>query len=57
VFEGEALIDAKIRLTHQSGWSMQRVSDQDGIVRFPALPWEGLYMVYAKHRVERKGSR
>jgi len=57
VFEGEALTNAKVRLTHQLGWSMHRVSDQDGIVRFPALPWEGLYMVYAKHLVERKGSR
>jgi len=41
MMEGKALTDAKIRLTNQSDWSMQPVSDQDGIVRFPAQPWEG----------------
>jgi len=57
VFEGAPLANSMVRLTNESGWSMQRRSDAEGIAQFHAMPWKGLYMVYVRHTVERDGSR
>ncbi|MCC5858093.1 MAG: hypothetical protein JJT90_08055 [Ectothiorhodospiraceae bacterium] len=46
-----------VRLSHEGGWSMERRTDEHGIVRFPGLPWQGLYMVSARHTVAEPGRR
>ncbi len=46
-----------VRLSHEGGWSMERRTDEQGIVRFPGLPWQGLYMVSARHTVAESGRR
>ena len=54
---GESLANHSIRLANESGWGMGRRSAAEGVVVFPPLPWQGLYIVSTHHTVDVKGER
>jgi len=54
---GEPLAHQDVRLASEYGWGMNRSTDEQGIVSFPSLPWEGLYIISTHHTIDAKGER
>lgn len=54
---GEPLANQDIRLATEYGWGMNRRTDEQGVVSFPSLPWEGLYIISTHHTIDAKGER
>lgn len=52
---GEPVTNHTVRLATEFGWRMERNTNHEGLVSFPALPWQGLYVVAANHTVDEEG--
>ncbi|SEO83671.1 hypothetical protein [Aquisalimonas asiatica] len=46
-----------VRLSTEYGWTMDRRTEDDGVVTFPSLPWQGVYAVASRHNVAEAGTR
>lgn len=55
-YRGKPLPKTKVLLVTQSGWSKEKLTDEQGRVAFD-MPWKGLYVAEASHKETTGGER